>query len=82
MCYLRVRRFPLLVVEFADADVCAELTALLEDTYSLITIDAEPNALRLWPTPTNHDVAAVIKAHFYDKVERASNNILPFTEEP
>ena len=75
-------RFPLLVVEFADADVCAELTALLEDTYSLITIDAEPNALRLWPTPTNHDVAAVIKAHFYDKVERASNNILPFTEDP
>ena len=32
--------------------------------YSLITIDAEPTVLRLWPTPTNHDVADAIGEWF------------------
>ena len=56
--------FPLLHLEFHDADVTAALTDALMATYSLITIDAEPNVVRLWPTPTNHDVADAIAAFF------------------
>ena len=56
--------FPLLHLEFADADITAALTDALMATYSLITIDAEPNVVRLWPTPTNHDVADAIAAFF------------------
>jgi len=41
-----------------------ELTEALIETYSLITIDAEPNVVRLWPTPTNHDIADAIADWF------------------
>lgn len=56
--------FPLLHVEFASEELAARLTADLVATYSLITIDAEPRVLRLWPTPTNHDVADAIAEWF------------------
>lgn len=42
--------FPLLHVEFGSVETARALTAALVSTYSLITIDAEPNVLRLWPT--------------------------------
>ena len=45
-------------------ELAARLTADLVATYSLITIDAEPRVLRLWPTPTNHDVADAIAEWF------------------
>ena len=44
--------------------VTAALTAALVPTYSLITIDAEPGVLRLWPTPTNGDIADAIEEWF------------------
>ena len=56
--------FPLLHLEFKDQAVTESLTDALMATYSLITIDAEPNVVRLWPTPTNHDVADAIAAFF------------------
>jgi len=56
--------FPLLHVDFADEAVAADLARDLVATYSLITIDAEPTVLRLWPTPTNHDVADAIGEWF------------------
>jgi len=56
--------FPLLHLEFSDVKVTEALTDALMATYSLITIDAEPNVVRLWPTPTNHDVADAIAAFF------------------
>ena len=56
--------FPLLHVEFADAAVAAALGEALLETYSLYDIDDEPRVLRLWPTPTNHDVANDIAAFF------------------
>lgn len=56
--------FPLLHVEFANHETAAALTAALMGTYSLITIDAEPGVLRLWPTPTNGDVVEAIGEWF------------------
>ena len=53
-------QFPLLHVEFASREVAAALAASLMPAFSLITIDAEPRVLRLWPTPTNHDVCDAI----------------------
>ena len=56
--------FPLLHVEFERAEIAAALTAALVPTYSPITIDAEPGVLRLWPTPTNGDIADAIEEWF------------------
>ena len=58
--------FPLLHVEFKSREIAAALTSALTATYSLITIDAEPHVLRLWPTPTNHDIADAIEEWFED----------------
>eukprot|EP00316_Scyphosphaera_apsteinii_P008226 CAMPEP_0119319388 /NCGR_PEP_ID=MMETSP1333-20130426/49229_1 /TAXON_ID=418940 /ORGANISM="Scyphosphaera apsteinii, Strain RCC1455" /LENGTH=470 /DNA_ID=CAMNT_0007325781 /DNA_START=44 /DNA_END=1456 /DNA_ORIENTATION=+ len=56
--------FPLMHIEFANEALTTALTATLVKRYSLITIDAEPRVLRLWPTPTNHDIAEAIQEWF------------------
>ena len=47
-----------------EEEVNAALGEALLETYSLYDIDDEPRVLRLWPTPTNHDVANDIAAFF------------------
>ena len=64
--------FPLLHVEFASEELAARLTADLVATYSLITIDAEPRVLRLWPTPTNHDIGDAIEEWFEEEASLES----------
>ena len=56
--------FPLLHLEFGDAATAAALGEALLETYSLYVIDDEPRVVRLWPTPTNHNVADAIAAFF------------------
>ena len=56
--------FPLLHLEFVDAATAAALGEALLETYSLYVIDDEPRVVRLWPTPTNHNVADAIAAFF------------------
>ena len=64
--------FPLLHVEFDEKEIASSLTSHLMETYSLITIDAEPNVLRLWPTPTNHDIGDAIEEWFEEEASLES----------
>mmetsp|Transcript_22479 Transcript_22479/g.89247 ORF Transcript_22479/g.89247 Transcript_22479/m.89247 type:complete len:155 (+) Transcript_22479:488-952(+) len=49
--------FPLVHLDVGDARLAADVYAAPElAPFSLIAIDAEPTVVRLFPTPTNHDV--------------------------